>query len=260
MKSRRNISQEADDRPLLLFPRSDVSKKIEELIVKGENLLKREIQRSYDLKIANEELNSWRDYTREYLRQAFTNQIIASEFSKGIVKAKILTIEPRLDLEINEFRRDVEYSLKTLRSIFSRIEIIPEKLVNDDINANNEQVQTERIQITNYGSITNPNIVQGSTAVNQSIYNMNNSISELLKELRSKVAEISRDIPEEITEQFKRDISIIEMETKSKQPRKQIFEISVEGLKKAASDIKDIGKPILEIVVQLLPLLIALSK
>ena len=55
-------------------------------------------------------------------------------------------------------------------------------------------------------------------------------------------------LPQEKAEQVARDLQTLVAEASSKKPRKQWWQLSIEGLKKTAKDVGEIGKPVLELV------------
>ena len=78
---------------------------------------------------------------------------------------------------------------------------------------------------------------------------------ELLVKLAKEVGKMCEALPKEIAEQATRDLETLTVEATSKSPRKQWLELSVEGLKQAARNVGAIGKPVLELVALIIPLL-----
>lgn len=72
-------------------------------------------------------------------------------------------------------------------------------------------------------------------------------LKDLLKRLATEVAKMSEALPQETAEQVARDLETLTAEATSKTPRKEWWRLSVDGLKKAASDIGEIGKPVVEL-------------
>jgi hypothetical protein len=249
-----------NDRPFLLLPRKEIKLKIEELIARGESIINKEIRSFDDLEIAKGEYKQWRDYSREYLRQSFSTQEIAAEFSGGMAMSRLMIIEPRLDLELDQFRRDVKRCLERLKSIYGRIELYREQIESKEKEPEVVQPQSVKNQIINYGTITHPIIAQGLSDITQSIDTSPETLIQLVEELHKIILELNSKVPEEISSKLERDISILEVETKSKKPRIQICDVSIEGLKKAAKDIGEIGKPILELVARILPIILLVAK
>lgn len=84
-------------------------------------------------------------------------------------------------------------------------------------------------------------------------------LKQLLEQLLNQVNEISKAISKEDAESMARDAESLSKEVTSSKPRRKWYEISIEGLKQAALNIGEIGKPLLETVAKLLPLLHALN-
>jgi len=66
-------------------------------------------------------------------------------------------------------------------------------------------------------------------------------------------------LPQEKAEQVARDLQTLVAEESSKKPRKQWWQLSIEGLKKTAKDVGEIGKPVLELVAKIVLILVAIS-
>lgn len=88
-----------------------------------------------------------------------------------------------------------------------------------------------------------------------SIADISNDLKDLLKSLVKEVGKISDKLPEEKAKEVARDLETLTAEATSKTPRKKWWQLSVEGLKQMAKDVGEIGKPILEIISKIVPLL-----
>lgn len=84
-------------------------------------------------------------------------------------------------------------------------------------------------------------------------------IEELMKELADRIARISPSVNPEKTEQMVGDLKTLNNELAKSEPRRKWYELSLEGIKEAASSIGEIGVPILETVTKLMPLLLRAS-
>lgn len=80
-------------------------------------------------------------------------------------------------------------------------------------------------------------------------------VNALLKQLVVSVELIHAKLPETIANQVKRDLEALVQEINSPQPRPQWWRLSLDGLKKAAADIGEIGKPVVELAVRIADLL-----
>lgn len=111
--------------------------------------------------------------------------------------------------------------------------------------------------IHNYGTINNPQMQQSGANSSQEmiISAIPNDLETLLNELTNKVENMNRSLPEEIAQQVKQDLTVLKAEATSNTPRKQWYQLSADGLIKAAKNIGEIGKPVLELVARILPLL-----
>jgi hypothetical protein len=76
-----------------------------------------------------------------------------------------------------------------------------------------------------------------------------------LEELLKHVAEVSKAIPSDQAEAMGRDAETLAKEVTSPKPRRRMLDVTVEGLKEAAIAVGEVGKPILQTVAKLLPLL-----
>lgn len=86
-----------------------------------------------------------------------------------------------------------------------------------------------------------------------------NDLKNLLKELATAVGKMTEQLPKETAQQVARDLDTLIAEATSPAPRKQWWQLSVDGLKKAAQDIGEIGKPVIELAGLLVPLLLSKS-
>jgi hypothetical protein len=84
-----------------------------------------------------------------------------------------------------------------------------------------------------------------------------NELKELLKRLVSETGKMSSHLPKETAQQVAQDLSTLTSEAVNKNPRRRWWELSIEGLTQAAKDIGEIGKPVLEILALIVPLLAA---
>jgi hypothetical protein len=77
--------------------------------------------------------------------------------------------------------------------------------------------------------------------------NVSDEIKSLLKDLAVAVGKMSEKLSEEQAEKIVRDLETLTAEAISKKPRRKWWELSVEGLKEAAKNVGEIGKPVLEL-------------
>lgn len=86
---------------------------------------------------------------------------------------------------------------------------------------------------------------------------VSDELKDVLKELAKAVANMSEKLPTDTAQQVARDLETLTSEVTSKSPRKQWWQLSVEGLTKAAKDIGEVGKPVLELVTKIVAILSA---
>lgn len=131
----------------------------------------------------------------------------------------------------------------------------------------NQEVIMKKIDQSKKITINGDNT--GNAVIAETIQNSFNHIQQsgasediktLLTDLVTKVDEMCKALPEEEAETVKQDLETFTKEAAKEKPREKFLEISVESIKKAAENIRDIGKPVLEIVAKLLPLLLVASQ
>lgn len=84
-------------------------------------------------------------------------------------------------------------------------------------------------------------------------------LEELLRRLETAVGEMVGEMSKEQSQEAKDDLGKLVGETTSGKPRKKYWSVSVESLKQAAKDVGELGKPVLEILEIIVPLLIKIS-
>ena len=67
--------------------------------------------------------------------------------------------------------------------------------------------------------------------------------------------EAAKEVPKETAESMARDVETLSKEAASSKPRRKWYEMSIAGLKEAAQAVGEVGKPIVETVSTLLPLM-----
>jgi hypothetical protein len=110
-----------------------------------------------------------------------------------------------------------------------------------------------------YGDVVVANSIQNSFNT-ASKADIPNDLKELLKELTKSVAKMSENLAKEDAKIVARDLENLTAEATSKTPRKQWWQLSVKGLTKAAKDIGEIGKPVLELAAKIVSILTVMPK
>ena len=99
---------------------------------------------------------------------------------------------------------------------------------------------------TVYGDIVAANSIRNS--LNKvSLAEVPSELKERLKELTIAIEKMSKSLPKENAQQVARDLETLVAEATSDFPRKEWWQLSVDGLKKAAMNLGEIGKPVLEL-------------
>lgn len=83
-------------------------------------------------------------------------------------------------------------------------------------------------------------------------------VQELVKTLTKQIEELANKIDPATTQQMGSDVETLSKEIASAKPRRKWYEVSLEGLKEAAEAVGELGKPILQTIKALSPLLLPL--
>jgi hypothetical protein len=118
------------------------------------------------------------------------------------------------------------------------------------------EIHSEVTKMTNKINIGDNATVYGDVVAATSIRNSFNKVEkseipdklkESLKKLSLAVEKMSEKLPKDSAQQVARDLETLVAEATSPAPRKEWWNLSIEGLKKAAKDVGEIGKPVLEL-------------
>src|SRR5262249_12598244 len=82
---------------------------------------------------------------------------------------------------------------------------------------------------------------------------LDDGVRKLLEGPLKQVTVASKAIPAQQAQEMARDASALTQEVTSSQPRRKFYEVTIAGLKEAATAVGVIGKPIIETVTKLLP-------
>ena len=80
-------------------------------------------------------------------------------------------------------------------------------------------------------------------------------LKDLLKKLSTATGKMTEKLPKQTAQQVARDLDTLVAEAISHAPRKEWWQLSMDGLKQVAKDIGELGKPVLELAGQIVPLL-----
>jgi hypothetical protein len=109
-------------------------------------------------------------------------------------------------------------------------------------------------------------VIKGDFVVANSIRNSFNKVDSseasqeiktLLKDLTKAVASMTEGMPEPKGAEVARDLDVLTAEATSQYPRREWWELSMDGLTKAARAMAEVGLPVIDILVKLAPLLTA---
>ena len=166
---------------------------------------------------------------------------------------------------------DAPFSLQNLmagnvdRERLKSLKIFHAEIICDTI----EKVHVESINMSkNEIRIGDGAVIHGDVVAAGMIQNSFNKIAsadisdelkELLKKLAMEVGKLNEVLPKDNAQQVARDLDTLTAEITSKSPRKELWQFTADSLKKAAMNVGEIGKPILELLAQIVPLLIAIS-
>jgi hypothetical protein len=106
------------------------------------------------------------------------------------------------------------------------------------------------------------NVTNSTVDIQQKINQASHVPDELktqLNELTKAVARMNQSLSKKDAERVTRDLKTLTDEATSDSPRKEWWQLSIDGLIKAAQDVGEIGKPVIEIAARLIPLLITIS-
>lgn len=85
--------------------------------------------------------------------------------------------------------------------------------------------------------------------------NIPNDLKKLLKDLSIAVGQMSEKLSQEEAKQAARDLETLMAEATSEKPRRKWWELSIDGLKEAARNVGEIGKPVLELATRIVAIL-----
>lgn len=100
------------------------------------------------------------------------------------------------------------------------------------------------------------NIVSGSSTTQ---LNNQSDLKPLLAELSKAVKEMADSLSDQEKQRVERSLAILQQEAENPTPDKKWWSISVEGLSSAAKKVGEIGKPVLDLVARIVPILSQLS-
>lgn len=121
-----------------------------------------------------------------------------------------------------------------------------------------ENITGNNIQINIGNNNKFENIKSGSANLNSE--KNNEELFQLIQDLVDAVKKMEENLSRNESEQISRALEIIVSESKSQSPKRQWWEVSVEGLSSAAKNLGKIGEPVLQILAKIIPILLSASK
>lgn len=254
-------------RTALVISLSQAKDRVYRQLEKGSEILNLDIKTEAELQQAEAKHRIWSDYTKELLRQMFNTGEVARKFTLSPGVTFLRLEKPPLYREIESFRRDVQKELERLASVYEQLELFPvspmgtTQTIEEADRSPSAPPSSASVTINNYGTINNPQIQQGTVKSSQEFIAIDASadIGPLLDHLVQAVEHMCSTLPSEVARQALQDLSVFKGEATSDAPRKEWWQLSADGLKKAAKDVGEIGKPVIDLVSRILPLLIAIS-
>jgi len=186
----------------------------------------------------------------EILRAALEWQELVSPGERETLLTKLHDIRPSHLRNIG--------SLTALPHLASRRPVELPQQIRDlillgDLNMN------QNITTSGIGNIVNvaEYMANVSNSVNQNVNKSQSSgeVKELIKLLMDRIATASSSVDRNIAKQMGDDVKVLSEEINRPEPRKKWYEFTLKSIKEAAEAIGEVGKPILETALRLLPIL-----
>jgi hypothetical protein len=127
------------------------------------------------------------------------------------------------------------------------------------------EIHAQAVKMTNKIKIGDNATIHGDVVAATSIRNSFNKVEaadvpddlkELLKNLSLAVEKMSASLSRDSAQKVAQDLNTLVSEITSQSPRQEWWQLSIEGLKKAAKDVGEIGKPVLELAAAITALLV----
>jgi hypothetical protein len=163
--------------------------------------------------------------------------------------------------------RDAPFSLQNVMSgNIDKYQLQALHIENADIITESIQsIKAENMNMTKISvTLGDGTIIHGDLVVANSIKdsfhkassaNIPENLKALLKELALATGKMSEVLPEDKAKQVSRDLETLTAEATSKTPRRQWWQLSLDGIKEAATAVGAIGQPVLEVASKIVPLL-----
>lgn len=195
----------------------------------------------------------------------------ASAWIEGYVQRYGSTILTNFDQQRPTFA-DVPFSLQAVMTnrlnttAINSLHIYRAELIQPEI----DKIFAEKADMTTNISVTlgDGTVIHGDMVVANSIRDSFNhvatadspdDIKETLKQLVPAVIKLIEGLDKESAAEVARDLETLTAEATNAIPRQKWWQLSIDGITTAAEKVADVGKPVLEILAKLTPLLLATS-
>lgn len=111
---------------LLTAPREQVAEELDHRIQVGEGFLSRLLSNEAELDASRDDYSTWSDFNRELLRRRFTTSEVSDDYSASVGVGFFALGPQPLHERIEEYRQDVGFKLRRLRSIRERLPLFEE--------------------------------------------------------------------------------------------------------------------------------------
>jgi len=262
--TKRKTTPTTPERTALSIPLEEARAKVYRQLDEGNKLLQRQVRSQDEFEAWKADQHQWQDYTSTLLRNISNTNELADDFYGfgGYTLGRDKSLQEEIQDEFDEVKR----LLPRLASVYKKLELYPvvvsggsgtpAQSVLRDV-ANNASPQ---VNIFNYGTISNPQIQQGTNQTMQHTHMgaEQTQLLELVQQMQREIRKISPQVPPLLAEQMKRDIAALAGEAESDAPRKAWLEVAIGSLKTAAQDAKEIGLPLLDMATRAMPLIAVL--
>lgn len=178
----------------------------------------------------------------EFFRETFNVEVFAFHFSPLEISGVLGSIK----LKLNDWLYDIRNLSPELSSTLEKEIATPLE--------NNPSIHINLGNGSSVGNLVVANSIANSFNKLESA-DISQELKNTLKELSNAVDTMTKAMSNESAEQVARDLATLTAELTSKSPRKQWWQLSIEGLKKAAKDVGEIGVPVIKLATGLVTLL-----
>mgnify|MGYP000143695207 CR=1 FL=1 len=224
-------------------------------------------------------------YQNEIIIQGLRKEIEALKYNRNLLSDESRTFHGRLNRDsINKKLQEINRQIKQKELELEKVKHNQQQALREpptDFGSPNVHIDNATI----VGPINNPHMEQttvtkinvklgdnatisGTLAVATSIENsfnqadsanIPNDLRFILKNLTIAVGKMSEQLSDEMAAEVARDLEKLTAEATHSSPSRKWWEVSIEGLTKAAKSVGEIGKPVLDLVAQIVPILLAIS-